>query len=58
MEKSVEEIRDVLTQIHADFTIQVFDQDDHGMHDATGAVDPRYLDTMRNWLVARVRKSR
>jgi len=58
VEKSVEEIRDVQTQIHADFTIHVFDQDDHGMHDASGAVDPRYLDTMRNWLVARVRKSR
>jgi hypothetical protein len=58
VEKSVAVIRDVLTKSgHADFTIQVFDHDDHGMHvtsdDARGAVDQRYLDTMRKWLSER-----
>ena len=57
VEKSVSVIRDVLTQSHADFTVQVFDGDDHGMRDARGAVDPRYLDTMRKWLIAHVRAS-
>ena len=55
VDKSVAVIRDVLTKSgHPDFAIQVFDHDDHGMHDPTGALDPRYLDTMRKWLAARV----
>jgi len=63
VEKSVAVIRDVLTNSgHSDFTIHVFDHDDHGMHitsdDAKGAVDPRYLDTMRRWLSARAPMSR
>ena len=56
LEKSAAVIREVLTQsVHADFTIEVFDHDDHGMHDAGGSVDPRYLDAMREWLTERVR---
>ncbi len=56
VEKSAAVIRDVLTQSgHADFTIQVFDHDDHGMHGTDGSVDPRYLDAMREWLAGRVR---
>jgi len=59
VEKSAAIIRDVLTRSgHPDFTIQTFDHDDHGMHDGTGAIDPRYLDTMRRWLVGRVRMPR
>jgi hypothetical protein len=55
VEKSAAAIRGVLTESgHADFTIQVLDHDNHGMHDASGAIDPRYLDAMRNWLAARV----
>jgi uncharacterized protein len=59
VDKSVTVIRDVLTKSgHADFTIQVFDHDDHGMHvtsdNDTGAIDPRYLDTMREWLSRRI----
>jgi pimeloyl-ACP methyl ester carboxylesterase len=55
VERSVAAIRGVLAQSsHMDFTIQVFDHDDHGMHDASGATDPRYLDAMRNWLAGRV----
>jgi dienelactone hydrolase len=55
VEKSAAIIREVLTKTgRADFTIQVFDHDDHGMQDAGGAIDPRYLDTMRNWLAAHV----
>jgi uncharacterized protein len=57
VEKRVAVIRSVLTQSRADFTIRVFDQDDHGMHDVSGAVDHRYLDTMRNWLAAHVQTS-
>jgi pimeloyl-ACP methyl ester carboxylesterase len=58
VEKSAAVIRDVLTQSgHTDFTIQVFDRDDHGMRDATGTLDPRYLDTMRKWLAGRTRTS-
>jgi hypothetical protein len=49
-------MRDVLTKSgHVHFTIQVFDGDDHGMRDATGTLDPRYLDTTRKWLASRVR---
>jgi pimeloyl-ACP methyl ester carboxylesterase len=59
VERSVAAIRGVLAQSgHVDFTIQVFDHDDHGMHDASGAIDPRYLDAMRNWLAGRVRAQR
>ena len=63
VEKSVAVIRQVLTQSgRADFTIQVFDHDDHGMYvtagNNNGAVDPRYLEAMRKWLVERVRTSR
>ena len=57
VEKSVSVIREVLTQSHADFTIQVFDGDDHGMFGSNGALDPRYLDTIRKWLTERVRGS-
>jgi dienelactone hydrolase len=57
VEKSVSVIREVLTQSHADFTIQMFDGDDHGMFGSNGALDPRYLDTMRKWLNERVRSS-
>jgi dienelactone hydrolase len=58
VEKSAAVIRDTLTQSgHRDFTIQVLDHDDHGMRsttgDSRGAIDPRYLDTMRKWLAAR-----
>jgi hypothetical protein len=59
VEKSATIIRDILTRSgHSDFTIQVFDHDDHGMYDATGTRDPRYLDAMQRWLVGRVRRSR
>jgi uncharacterized protein len=63
VEQSVAIIREVLTKSgHADFTIQVFDHDDHGMHltsdNARGEVDPRYLDTMQKWLSGRVRVPR
>jgi hypothetical protein len=58
VEKSVAVIREVMTQSgNVDFTIQVFDHDDHGMY-VNGALDPRYLDTMRQWLTERVRTSR
>jgi hypothetical protein len=55
VERSAAAIRGALAQSgHPDFTIQVLDHDDHGMRDASGSVDPRYLDAMRNWLSARV----
>jgi dienelactone hydrolase len=54
VEKSVSVIREILTQSHADFTIQVFDGDDHGMFRSNGALDPRYRETMRKWLAQRV----
>jgi pimeloyl-ACP methyl ester carboxylesterase len=62
VEKSAMVIRDVLTRSgHPDFMIRVFDGDDHNIRvtvsDARGAVDPRYLDTMRRWLAERVRTS-
>jgi len=50
VEKSVSVIREVISENHADFKIRVFDHDDHGMHDASGAVDARYLDAMQKWL--------
>jgi dienelactone hydrolase len=61
--KSVAVIRGVSTQnARADFTIQVFDHDDHGMYvtsgNTVGTVDPRYLEAMRKWLAERVRTSR
>jgi uncharacterized protein len=59
VEKSVAAIRGVRTESgRTDFTIQVLDHDDHGMHDASGSIDPRYLDAMRNWLAERVRAPR
>jgi dienelactone hydrolase len=63
VEKSAAVIRDVLTQSgQSDFTIAVFDHDDHGMYvtsgNGSGSVDPRYLDTMRKWLAGRVPRSR
>jgi pimeloyl-ACP methyl ester carboxylesterase len=58
VDKSVAVIHDVLTNSgHVDFTIRVFDHDDHGMHvtsdPARARVDPRYLDAMREWLSSR-----
>ena len=59
VEKSAAVILDVLTQSgHPDFTVRVFEGDDHNMRGAGGEVDPRYLDTMRGWLSERVRISR
>lgn len=58
VEKSAAVIRGVMAQNHADFTIRVFDQDDHAMYDLNGAVDTQYLDTMRQWLAATARSSR
>jgi uncharacterized protein len=63
VEKSASIIRDVLTESgHTDFTVRVFDGDDHNLRvavgDARGEVDPRYLDTMREWLAKRVPVSR
>jgi dienelactone hydrolase len=63
VEKSVEVIRGVSTRSgKADFTVQVLDHDDHGMRvttgDTLGAVDLRYLDSMRKWLAQCVRISR
>jgi pimeloyl-ACP methyl ester carboxylesterase len=58
VEKSVAVIREVLTKSgRADFTIQVFDHDDHGMYNS-GGIDPRYLEAMRKWLAERVPASR
>lgn len=43
---------------HRDFTIRVFPNVDHEMRlvtsEATGAIDPEYLKTMRDWLSAHV----
>jgi uncharacterized protein len=63
VEKSASVIQDVLTQNgHPDFTVRVFDGDDHNLRvaasDASDEVDPRYLDTMRAWLSQRVRIAR
>ncbi len=55
VEKSVQVIRETVTK---NFTIQVFDGDDHVMRDARGAIDPRYLETMAKWLVARKQTAR
>jgi pimeloyl-ACP methyl ester carboxylesterase len=56
VEKSASVIRSVLSE-NKDFSIRVFDHDDHGMRDASGAVDPRYLDTIRKWLAGLTRAS-
>ena len=63
VEKSMAILNDVLTRSgHPDFTIRVFDHDDHGMRltagDGSGSVDPRYLDTMQRWLSERITASR
>jgi hypothetical protein len=57
VEKSVSVIREVLSESRADFTIQVFDGDDHGMFRSSGGLDPRYLNAMRTWLDQRVARS-
>src|ERR1700733_8682062 len=55
VERSAAVIREVQAQNeHADFTIQVFDHDDHGMYDSSGTLDPRYLDAMAKWLAAKI----
>jgi uncharacterized protein len=58
VEKSKEVIQRVLTQSgHRDFTIRTFHNADHGMFltagEASGDIDPEYLDTMHSWLAAR-----
>lgn len=63
VEKSASVIQDVLTQNgHPDFTVRVFDGDDHNLRvaasHASDEVDPRYLDTMRAGLSQRVRIAR
>jgi dienelactone hydrolase len=62
VEESAAVIRKVLTQSgDRDFTIKVFQSDDHSMRIAAGskegAVDPEYLESMYQWLAARVRPS-
>jgi uncharacterized protein len=56
--ESVAAIRRVLGEDdHHDFTIREFPNDDHGMRlttgEASGAIDPEYLKTMREWLASR-----
>jgi uncharacterized protein len=56
---SVAAIRRVLAEDqHHDFTIREFANDDHQMRltagEASGAIDPEYLRTMRAWLAPRV----
>lgn len=60
VEESVAVIQQVLAQDKRhDFTIRVFPGVDHEMRlDASGEVDPRYLDAMRDWLATHVQKSR
>lgn len=60
VEKSVAVIRQVLAQNKRhDFTVRVFPGVDHEMRlDASGEIDPRYLETMRDWLASHVTKSR
>jgi len=55
VEASVSVIRSVLSGTQTDFAIRVFDGDDHVMRDGSGAVDPRYLDAMREWLAVKAR---
>jgi uncharacterized protein len=57
--ESVAAIRRVLAEDqHHDFTIREFPNDDHQMRlttsAASGAIDPEYLKTMREWLASRV----
>jgi pimeloyl-ACP methyl ester carboxylesterase len=60
--ESVAAIRRVLAEDgHHDFTIREFANGDHGMRlttgEASGEIDPEYLETMRAWLAAKVRNS-
>jgi hypothetical protein len=55
VDESVAVIQRVLAEDkHRDFTIRVFPNVDHEMRlvtsTATGAIDPQYLKTMRDWL--------
>jgi pimeloyl-ACP methyl ester carboxylesterase len=59
VDESVAVIQRVLVEDqHHDFTIRVFPNVDHEMRlltsEATGAIDPEYLKTMRNWLSTHV----
>jgi len=59
VKESVDIIRQTLTASgNKDFTIQVFPQVDHGMYltsgDGAGSVDPEYLETMQEWLAAKL----
>ncbi|HKW57351.1 MAG TPA: alpha/beta hydrolase [Candidatus Acidoferrum sp.] len=59
VEESVAVIRRVLAEdAHHNFTIRVFVNVDHQMrlttNDGDGAIDPRYLEAMRDWLKAHV----
>jgi dipeptidyl aminopeptidase/acylaminoacyl peptidase len=58
VDESVAVIQRVLAEEHRDFTIRVFPNVDHEMRlvtsDATSAIDPEYLKTMRNWLSTHV----
>jgi uncharacterized protein len=59
VDESVVVLQRVLTEDkHRDFTIRVFPNVDHEMRlvtsDATGAIDPEYLTTMRDWLLTHV----
>jgi len=63
VEESAAVIRQVLTRSgNRDFTIKVFQDDDHGMCRTTSYpgcdVDAEYLETMRKWLAAHVQTSR
>ena len=52
--KSVDVIRGVLSRDgKKDFTITVLPNDDHGMYQPSGNLDPKYLETMRTWLAAK-----
>jgi uncharacterized protein len=58
VDESVAVIQRVLAEEQRDFTIRVFPNADHEMRlvtsDATSAIDPEYLKTMRDWLSAHV----
>jgi len=59
VEKSVAIIRNELTRSgRKDFTIRVFDRDDHGMYDPDGSLDTRYLQTMEDWLAIHLQRLR
>ena len=60
--ESIAIIRRVQTEDQRhDFTIREFPDDDHGMYVTTnggnGGLDPAYLNAMRDWLTAHVRKA-